>query len=80
MKNKNDVAEIFLEECELDEKSEAILDELIELFSGEEKVIHSWLNSPRLEFENKTAFELMKESNPASKALIEEYIYKLKAI
>jgi hypothetical protein len=82
MKNINDipenVEEIFLEECELDEKSEAILDELIELFQGEEKVIHSWLNSPRLEFGNKTAFEIMKGNNPELKALIGEYIYTVK--
>jgi hypothetical protein len=82
MKNIKDISgnvvEIFLEECELDEKSEAILDELIELFQGEEEVIHSWLNSPRLEFGNKTAFEIMKEGNPTSKVLIGEYIYTLK--
>ncbi len=74
-KIENDV--MCLRGAEFDNISEAILDELIELFRGDEHIIHRWLVTPREYFKNKSAFEVMTD-NSGGKALIKDYIYKIK--
>jgi antitoxin component of MazEF toxin-antitoxin module len=53
-----------------------VYDELYKLFKGNEQIISEWLCTPRVDFEGKTAMELI--DTPEGIKVVEGFVYRLK--
>jgi hypothetical protein len=69
---------MYIKEYELDSEEEAILNELIEFFDGEEYIIQRWFSKKRTFNNGKfvTALEIIKTGE--GRMLIHDYISRLK--
>jgi hypothetical protein len=53
-----------------------VYDELYKLFKGNEQTISEWLCTPRVDFEGKTAMEVI--DTPTGIKVVEDFIYRFK--
>jgi hypothetical protein len=67
---------ICIEEYKIDDNAEQILNEIIELFEGQESTINKFLMSKRPFFEHKNALSILNTEEGQN--LIKDYIYRLK--
>lgn len=58
------------------EITQDIYDELSSMFKGNEQIISEWLSTPRIQFEEKAAIELV--DTPEGIKMIQNYIWQLK--
>ena len=58
------------------EITQDIYEELHSMFKGNEQIISEWLSTPRIQFEERTAIELV--DTPEGIKMIRDYIWQLK--
>jgi uncharacterized protein (DUF2384 family) len=71
-----DKRKIKLRKSQKKEIPQKIHDGLFKLFKGNEQMISEWLSTPKVDFEGKTAIELI--DTPEGIKVIEDFIWRLK--